>query len=97
MTLPQKESPAGERRGDDYVDAAITQSIYDKAEAITTADVAVGVRECRSCAAFYAYDNGQGECHRYAPKPNHDHALSVEWPRVLVGDFCLEHVARGGE
>jgi len=96
MTWPQKESPA-EGQGLDHVGSDDLSTIYGSTEEKATADVAVSARECRSCAAFYAYDNGQGECHRYAPKPNHDHTLSVEWPRVLVGDFCLEYVARGGE
>lgn len=97
MTLPQKESPTVAGSGDDYVDAAITQSIYATTATNATADVAMGIGRCHSCAAFYPYDHGRGECHRYAPKPNFDHTLSVEWPLVTNGDFCLEYVSKGGE
>lgn len=59
--------------------------------------VRIATRECQSCAAFLITETGWGECHRYAPKPNYDHTLSVEWPRISGGDFCLEFVSRGGD
>lgn len=96
MTWPQKESPA-EGQGLDLVGSGDLATIYGSADENATADVAMGFRRCHSCAAFYAYDNGQGECRRYAPRPNYDHTLSVEWPRVVSGDFCLEYVTKGGE
>lgn len=97
MTWPEIESPAFAGQGDDYFDAAITHSIYDDQTSIATAVENTATRKCRSCAAFFQSDAGRGECHRYAPKPNYDHTLSVEWPRVTSADFCLEFVSRGGD
>lgn len=94
MTWPQKESPA-EGQGLDHVGRGDLKTIYANTEENSTADVAVDVRECRLCAAFFPCDTGRGECHRYAPNPNFDHSLSVQWPSVASHDFCLEYVSKG--
>lgn len=96
MTLPQKESPA-EGQGLDLVGSGDLNTIYGSAGENATADVAMCIGRCHSCAAFVPYEPDHGACHRYAPKPNYDRTLFVEWPRVAGNDFCLEYVSKGGE
>lgn len=92
-----KENPAGEGRGVDHVGSGDLNTIYGSAEENATADVAVGVRECRSCAAFFPYENGQGECRRYAPRPDQRQTMLWHWPQLSAGEFCGEYRARDSE
>lgn len=93
MTWPQKESPA-EGQGLDHVGRGDLKTIYANTEENSTADVAMGVRECRSCATFFPYEDGQGECRRYAPRPDQRQTMLWHWPQLSAGDFCGEYRAR---
>ena len=54
-------------------------------------------RECNSCQFFECLSNGNGLCHRHAPKPKREKEIKdewkpfhAEWPRVSVEDWCGE-------
>lgn len=47
---------------------------------------------CATCRFWRSYDSANGQCHRYAPKPE---LLNTEWkgywPDTYDHDWCGEH------